>query len=133
MEFIREMKLFFINSNESYVFSDCRKLERDFKEVNSQLMIDQCLDLGVWCNHVINSSGRWSMARLVVHLVSDKLIENSTRIHFDIREFSFQCKLQVNKDPKVRMSKWHIQPLTKEQQIYAAIDVFVSMTILYLK
>lgn len=24
------------------------------------------------------------------------------------------------------MSKWHIQPMTKDQQIYAAIDVYVS-------
>lgn len=35
-------------------------------------MIDQCIDLGVWCNEVIGSSGRWSMARLVVHIVCDK-------------------------------------------------------------
>lgn len=34
-------------------------------------MIDHCVDLGVWCNEVINSSGRWSMARLVSHIVSD--------------------------------------------------------------
>ncbi|KAJ6642759.1 Werner Syndrome-like exonuclease [Pseudolycoriella hygida] len=84
--------------------NDCRKLERDYKEVNSQLMIDQCIDLGVWCNEIINASGRWSMARLVLHI----------------------CKLQINKDRKVRMSKWHIQPLTKEQQLYAAIDVYIA-------
>ncbi|XP_037046498.1 Werner Syndrome-like exonuclease isoform X2 [Bradysia coprophila] len=89
--------------------NDCRKLGRDFEEVDSQLMIDHCVDLGVWCNKVINSSGRWSMARLVCHI----------------------CKLQINKDPKVRMSKWHIQPLTKEQQIYAAIDVYIAQVIYY--
>lgn len=29
------------------------------------------------------------------------------------------------------MSKWHIMPLSPEQQIYAAIDVYVSITIYY--
>lgn len=57
-------------TNHLYLYSDFRKLERDFKEVNSQLLIDHCRDLGVWCNEVINSSGRWSMARLVRHIVS---------------------------------------------------------------
>lgn len=34
--------------------------------------------------------------------------------------------MRINKDKKVRNSKWHVMPLTKEQQIYAAIDAYVS-------
>lgn len=49
--------------------SDCRKLERDFPEVTSQKMVDQCVDLGVYCNEVMNTGGRWSMERLVWYLV----------------------------------------------------------------
>lgn len=49
--------------------SDCRKLERDFPEVNGQKMVDQCVDLGVYCNSVMNTGGRWSMERLVWYLV----------------------------------------------------------------
>lgn len=40
---------------------------------------------------------------------------------------ALQCNLQINKDRKVRMSQWHVMPLTEEQQIYAAIDVYVSV------
>lgn len=34
--------------------------------------------------------------------------------------------MQINKDRKVRMSQWHIKPLNEDQQMYAAIDVYVS-------
>lgn len=43
-----------------------------------------------------------------------------------LKKKSFQCRLKINKDKKVRNSKWHIMPLSPEQQIYAAIDVYVS-------
>lgn len=89
--------------------NDLRKLERDFPEVKTQKMIDQCVDLGVYCNDVMATGGRWSMANLV----------------------SYICNLQINKDRKVRMSQWHIKPLTAEQQIYAAIDVYISQVIYY--
>lgn len=52
------------------VKNDCRKLQRDFPEIDSQKMVDQCTDLGVWCNAVTGTGGRWSMERLVKHLVS---------------------------------------------------------------
>lgn len=65
---MNESKL--INSFVSFDLSDCRKLERDYPEVNSQKMIDNCVDLGVYCNKVCNTGGRWSMERLVWHLVS---------------------------------------------------------------
>lgn len=50
--------------------SDFRKLERDYPAVNSQKLVDQCVDLGVWCNEVTNSGGRWSMENLVKFIVS---------------------------------------------------------------
>lgn len=51
-------------------FSDFRKLQRDFPEVSAQRMIENSKDLGVWCNRIINSSGVWSLARLVAFIVS---------------------------------------------------------------
>lgn len=35
--------------------------------------------------------------------------------------------MKINKDRKIRMSQWHVIPLSKEQQIYAAIDAYVSL------
>lgn len=49
--------------------SDLRKLQRDFPEAIADTMIRQCKDLGVWCNEVYDTSGSWSMAKLVDHLV----------------------------------------------------------------
>lgn len=84
--------------------NDLRKLERDFPIIKADPLIENCKDLGVWYNEVFNSSGRWSMERLV---------------HQTLR-------LQVDKSRQVRMSKWHIYPLSAVQQTYAAIDVYVS-------
>lgn len=39
--------------------------------------------------------------------------------------------MQINKEGKVRRSKWDIQPLSPDQQIYAAIDVYVSLLYSY--
>lgn len=58
----------------SQLISDLRKLERDFPEVKTQKMIDQCVDLGVYCNDVMGTGGRWSMANLVSHIVSFCLV-----------------------------------------------------------
>lgn len=33
--------------------------------------------------------------------------------------------MRINKDKKVRMSKWQTIPLSKEQKVYAAIDAYV--------
>lgn len=85
--------------------NDLRKLERDFPIMKADPMIEKCKDLGVWYNEVFNSSGRWSMERLVLQTL----------------------RLRVDKSRQVRMSKWHIFPLSANQQTYAAIDVFVSI------
>lgn len=87
------------------VKNDFRKLERDFPIVKADPLIAKCLDLGVWYNEIFNSSGRWSMERLVLQTL----------------------RLRVDKSRHVRMSKWHIHPLSENQQKYAAIDVYVSM------
>lgn len=84
--------------------NDLRKLERDFPMVKAEPMVENCIDLGVWYNEVFNSSGRWSMERLVLQTL----------------------RLRIDKSRQVRMSKWHIFPLSANQQKYAAIDVFVS-------
>lgn len=39
--------------------------------------------------------------------------------------------MSINKDGKVRRSKWHVMPLTKEQQLYAATDAYVSLKLYY--
>jgi ribonuclease D len=35
--------------------------------------------------------------------------------------------MKISKDNKVRMSKWHISPLSKEQLNYAATDAYASL------
>lgn len=87
--------------------NDFRKLERDFPEAKAEVMIEQCVDLGVWCNEVCETGGRWSLERLV----------------------SFICKLRIDKNKKVRMSQWHVIPLNENQMMYAAIDVYISQVI----
>lgn len=84
--------------------NDLRKLERDFPLIKSDPLIEKCLDLGVFYNEVYNSSGRWSMERLVLQV----------------------CQMRMDKSRQVRMSKWHIVPLSEKQKNYAAIDVYVS-------
>lgn len=85
--------------------NDLRKLERDFPQIKSEDLIEKCIDLGVWYNKVTGSGGRWSMERLVLQTL----------------------KQRIDKSRHVRMSQWHIFPLSKKQQKYAAIDVFVSI------
>lgn len=37
-----------------------------------------------------------------------------------------QVEKAIDKNKKVRMSKWHVIPLDENQLMYAAIDVYVS-------
>ncbi|KAH8395933.1 hypothetical protein KR215_012254, partial [Drosophila sulfurigaster] len=84
--------------------ADFRKLQRDFPEVSAEPLIEKCVDLGVWCNEVCETGGRWSLERLA----------------------NFIAKKAMDKSKKVRMSKWHVIPLDENQLMYAAIDVYVS-------
>lgn len=87
--------------------NDLRKLERDFPQVKSDFLVDKCIDLGVWYNEVSGSGGRWSMERLVLQTLRQR----------------------IDKSRNVRMSKWHVFPLNENQKKYAAIDVFVSRSV----
>ncbi|XP_012532936.1 Werner Syndrome-like exonuclease [Monomorium pharaonis] len=86
--------------------NDVRKLGRDFKEFPAQKVVDNnCLDCGTYANQVLKRSCRWSLEKLTAYLLRKK----------------------INKDPKVRMSKWHIQPFSDAQKSYAATDAYVSL------
>lgn len=86
--------------------NDIRKLARDFPEVSSvDNIIERCIDLGQFYNKIHHRTGIWSMDRLVQQVL----------------------KQRVNKDKRIRMSKWDVLPLTDDQKKYAAIDVYVSM------
>ncbi|XP_011204128.2 Werner Syndrome-like exonuclease [Bactrocera dorsalis] len=87
--------------------NDFRKLARDFPEVNADHLIEKCVDLGVWCNQVCQTGGRWSLDRLANYVVEQT----------------------VDKNKKVRMSKWHVIPLDENQLLYAAIDVYIGQVI----
>ncbi|CAH2011055.1 unnamed protein product [Acanthoscelides obtectus] len=90
--------------------NDVRKLARDFVGFNVDKMIDNCIDLGVMANTILPTTQRWSLEKLV-----DRLLD-----------------LKINKDKKVRQSKWHIIPLSNAQKQYAAIDAYASL-LLYQK
>ncbi|XP_034116142.2 3'-5' exonuclease [Drosophila albomicans] len=87
--------------------ADFRKLQRDFPEVSAEPLIEKCVDLGVWCNEVCETGGRWSLERLA----------------------NFIAKKAMDKSKKVRMSKWHVIPLDENQLMYAAIDVYIGQVI----
>ncbi|XP_055907898.1 3'-5' exonuclease [Eupeodes corollae] len=86
---------------------DIRKLKRDFPEVTVDTLLENYIDLGPWCNEVCNTGGRWSLERLA----------------------NYVCQKAIDKNKKVRMSKWHIVPLDSDQKMYAAIDVYIGQLI----
>lgn len=88
------------------VRNDVWKLGRDFKEFPAQKVVENnCLDCGTYANRVLKRSCRWSLEKLTAYLLRKK----------------------ISKDPEVRMSKWHIQPLSDAQKSYAATDAYVSL------
>ncbi|XP_011875097.1 PREDICTED: Werner Syndrome-like exonuclease isoform X3 [Vollenhovia emeryi] len=94
-----------LDNSVCYLF-DVRKLGRDFKEFPAQKVVENnCLDCGPYANQVLNRSCRWSLERLTAYLLKKK----------------------ISKDPKVRMSRWHVQPLSDAQKSYAATDAYVSL------
>lgn len=50
--------------------NDFRKLARDFPVVNADKLMNNHKDLGNWCNEICDTSGRWSLERLVMFIVS---------------------------------------------------------------
>ncbi|XP_055372930.1 3'-5' exonuclease [Condylostylus longicornis] len=87
--------------------NDFRKLQRDFPDTNADKLIENCIDLAAMCNEIKNTSGRWSLERLVNYI----------------------CRLQMDKSKKIRMSKWDVVPLNNDQLRYAAIDVYIGQVI----
>ncbi|KAK2582974.1 hypothetical protein KPH14_009026 [Odynerus spinipes] len=59
----------------------------------------------------------WKLGRDFKHFPAKKVVE----------ENCIDCEKKINKNPKVRRSKWHIQPLSEAQKIYAATDAYVSL------
>lgn len=47
------------------------------------------------------------------------------KIKIETKSLYVQLKKKISKDPEVRMSKWHIQPLSAAQKSYAATDAYV--------
>ncbi|EFA11337.1 3'-5' exonuclease [Tribolium castaneum] len=87
--------------------NDIRKLSRDFAGFDVEKNIENCIDSGVLANQILPFQQRWSMERLV----------------------TFLLKMTISKDNKVRMSKWHVSPLSKEQLDYAATDAYASLVL----
>ncbi|XP_060524210.1 3'-5' exonuclease [Cylas formicarius] len=85
--------------------NDIRKLCRDFKEFDANKLLPNCIDLGVLASTILPVTGRWSMEKLVDYIL----------------------KMRIDKNKKIRMSKWHIVPLSCHQQNYAAIDGYASL------
>ncbi|XP_031845842.1 WRN RecQ like helicase isoform X2 [Nomia melanderi] len=85
--------------------NDVWKLGRDFKEFPAEKVVENnCMDSGTFANRTFNRSCRWSLEKLTAYLLKKK----------------------IDKNRKVRMSQWHIHPLSKDQKIYAATDAYVS-------
>ncbi|XP_022915142.2 3'-5' exonuclease [Onthophagus taurus] len=85
--------------------NDIRKLSRDFGGFDDDEAVKRCIDAGRQANELLGSTRRWSMEKLVGEFLN----------------------LRINKDKKVRNSQWHVIPLSKEQQIYAATDAYASL------
>ncbi|XP_034942437.1 Werner Syndrome-like exonuclease [Chelonus insularis] len=88
--------------------NDIWKLGRDFPEFPAQRVVkNNCIECGVLANQVYNRSCRWSLQRLTAFILHRK----------------------INKDKEVRVSKWHILPLSTNQKKYAATDAYVSLLV----
>ncbi|KAF2878983.1 hypothetical protein ILUMI_27193 [Ignelater luminosus] len=87
--------------------NDIHKLSRDFPGINSTAMLNNCIDLRTQANITLNCKQNWSMAKLVNHFL----------------------RMQINKDKRVRNSKWNVVPLNNAQKLYAAIDAYVRITL----
>ncbi|KAK9890365.1 hypothetical protein WA026_010458 [Henosepilachna vigintioctopunctata] len=87
--------------------NDVRKLARDFHLTDVEKIIDNCIDCGVFANEVLPLTQRWSLEKLVQSVLG----------------------MRINKDKKVRMSKWGVIPLSKHQKSYAATDTYASLKV----
>lgn len=65
--------------------------------------MEKSIELGTFCNEVKGIRQQWSLANLAKEVIRGNL----------------------NKDKNVRMGHWENPNLTPEQQMYAAVDVYV--------
>lgn len=85
---------------------DLRKLSIDFPETKAERLESRCVDLQEFYNTTFGVSKNWSLAGLCAHI-------------FDLRM-----------DKTLRVSKWNAE-LSRDQQLYAAIDVFIGQKIFH--
>ncbi|EZA46340.1 hypothetical protein DMN91_006758 [Ooceraea biroi] len=103
VQFLSHPKVKLIGVN---IKNDVWKLGRDFQEFPARKVVENnCWDCGTYANRVLKRSCRWSLAKLTGYLLRKK----------------------ISKNPEVRMSKWHVQPLSDAQKTYAATDAYVSL------
>lgn len=86
--------------------NDIHKLGRDFPNIPKELLLDNCIDSRTQAKE-ISELRSWSMEKLV----------------------NYFLKMQIDKNKKIRMSQWHVIPLSDDQQKYAAIDAFISLSL----
>ncbi|EDO43578.1 predicted protein, partial [Nematostella vectensis] len=79
--------------------SDVDKISREYDVYPRGIV-----DLSALANTKLKSHENWSLSGLTMHLF----------------------KQQLNKDPAIRCSNCEAIPLTREQQLYAAMDAYVS-------
>lgn len=63
------------------------------------------MDLGELANETLRSGQRWSLDRLVLHVL----------------------KIRLDKNDLVRKSDWRVEDLSAVQQCYAATDAYASL------
>ncbi|XP_034234885.1 Werner Syndrome-like exonuclease isoform X2 [Thrips palmi] len=87
--------------------NDIWKIGRDFNLPVSKLVSShRVIDLGEFANQVLHCAQTWSLDRLALHLMS----------------------MTVDKADSIRKSRWDLE-LSREQQLYAATDAYVSLAI----
>ncbi|XP_032241069.1 Werner syndrome ATP-dependent helicase homolog isoform X3 [Nematostella vectensis] len=82
--------------------SDVDKISREYDVYPRGIV-----DLSALANTKLKSHENWSLSGLTMHLF----------------------KQQLNKDPAIRCSNCEAIPLTREQQLYAAMDAYVGLLI----
>lgn len=85
---------------------DLWKLHRDFDNISAAVM-KNFIDLSTFAQTRLNTSEKWSLARLCRHVLQKDLPKETT----------------------VRQSRWDNFPLTQSQIQYAALDVYAGLLI----
>lgn len=104
VEFINHPKVKLVGN---CIKNDIWKFGRDFNVSVLKLVgSHRVIDIGELANQVLNCAQVWSLDRLALHLLS----------------------MTVDKTESIRKSRWDLE-LSTAQQLYAATDAYVSLTI----